>query len=65
MADVAEYSSFSCVVLIVVAKALQLQVTLVKFLQRHRFVIIFLSVCFFPSLIYKELYSNFGCGFQI
>jgi hypothetical protein len=46
MADVAEYSSFSCVVLIVVAKALQLLVTMVKFLQRHRFVIIFLSVFF-------------------
>ena len=64
MADVAEYSSFSCVVLIVIAKALQLQVTLVKFLQRHRYVIIFFSV-FFSSLIYKELYSNFGCGFHI
>ena len=47
MADVAEYSNFLCVVLIVIAKALQLQVTLVKFLQRHRYVIIFFSVFFF------------------
>ena len=46
VADVVEYSSFSCVVLIVIAKALQLQVTLVKFLQRHKYVIIF----FFFSL---------------
>ena len=64
MADVVEYSSFSCVVLIVVAKALQLQVTMEKFLQRHKSVIIFLSV-FISSLIYKEIDSNFGCGFQI
>jgi hypothetical protein len=47
VADVAEYSSFSCVVLIVIAKALQLQVTLEEFLQRHRYVIIFFSVFFF------------------
>jgi hypothetical protein len=48
VADVAEYSSFSCVVLIAIAKALQLQVTLVEFLQRHKYVIIFLAFFFFP-----------------
>jgi hypothetical protein len=55
MTDVAEYSSFSCVVLMLLlclcrqlfAEALQLQITLVKFLQRHRSVIIFPSMFFF------------------
>ena len=62
MADVAEYSSFLCVVLIVVSKTLQLQVTLVKFVQRHLSVIIFLGVFFFPLQDTRNYILTLGVG---
>ena len=68
---VTEYSSFLYVVLMLLlclsrqlfAEALQYQITLVKFLQRHRSVIIFPSM-FCISLITWNYILIFGMGFR-